>query len=55
MPILKNKVPDSNKYVRAEKIMSSKVMSLRTVESVKKIYEALNTTHHGFPVTNYKG
>ena len=55
MPILKNKVPDSCKYVRAEKIMNSKVKSLRTVESLKKIYEALKTTHHGFPVTNYRG
>jgi len=55
MPILKNKVPESSKYIRAEKIMSSKVKSLRTVESVKKIYEVLKTTHHGFPVTNYRG
>lgn len=55
MPILKNKVPEANKYIRAEKMMSSKVVSLRTVESVKKIYEALKTTHHGFPVLNYRG
>lgn len=55
MPILKKKVPDSCKYVRAEKIMNSKVVSLRSVESVKKVYEALKTSHHGFPVTNLKG
>ena len=55
MPILKNKVPLDERHVRAEKIMNSKVVSLRTVETVKKIYEALKTSHHGFPVTNYKG
>ena len=55
MPILKNKVPDECKYFRAEKIMNPKVVSLRTVESVKKIYEALKTSHNGFPVTNYRG
>jgi hypothetical protein len=35
--------------------MNSKVVSLRSVESVKKIYEALKTSHHGFPVTNLRG
>ena len=55
MPILKNKVLKPYRYVTAEKIMSNNVTSLRTVESIKKIYEALKTTHHGFPVTNYRG
>lgn len=55
MPILKNKVHKTCKYITAEKIMSSNVKSLRTVESVKKIYDALKTSHHGFPVTNYRG
>lgn len=55
MPILKNKVPPSCKHVRAEKIMSSKVVSLRTVDSVKKIYEAIKTSHNGFPIVNLKG
>jgi len=55
MPILKNKVPEQCQYVRAEKIMSSKVVSLRTVDSIKRIYEALKTTHHGFPVINLSG
>ena len=43
------------KYVRAEKIMNSKVVSLRTVESVKKIYDALKTSHNGFPIVNLQG
>lgn len=55
MPILKNKVHKTCKYITAEKIMSSNVKSLRTVESVKKIYDVLKTSHHGFPVTNYRG
>lgn len=55
MPILKNKVPYECKYFRAEKIMNPKVVSLRTVETVKKIYDALKTSHHGFPVTNHRG
>lgn len=55
MPILKNKVPPPNRKIRAEEIMAKKVISLRGVESVSKIYEALKTPHHGFPVMNLSG
>lgn len=55
MPIIKNNVPPSCKYVRAEKIMNANVTSLRCVESVKKIYDAIKKSHHGFPILNYKG
>ena len=55
MPILKRAVPEACRYVPAEKIMHRDVVRLRTVESVKKIYEALRTRHHGFPITNLRG
>jgi|DEB0MinimDraft_12_1074336.scaffolds.fasta_scaffold38188_2 hypothetical protein len=35
--------------------MSKKIVSLRSVDTVKNIYEALKTPHHGFPVTNING
>lgn len=55
MPLLKRRAPDPNRQIRAETIMSPKVITLRTVESVKKIYEALQSPHHGFPVVNMSG
>jgi CBS-domain-containing membrane protein len=55
MPILKKEVPEANRLFRAENIMSKKINSLRSVETVKNIFEALKSTHHGFPVTNIKG
>lgn len=55
MPILKNKTPAMCKQIRAEKIMNSKVVSLRTVDSIKKIYEAVKTSHNGFPIVNLRG
>lgn len=35
--------------------MSSKVITLRTVDSVKRIHEALKSPHNGFPVLNMSG
>jgi predicted transcriptional regulator len=55
MPILKKSVPAVNRMIRAENIMSKKVVSLRSVETVKNIYAALKSSHHGFPVTNING
>jgi H+/Cl- antiporter ClcA len=56
MPILKyTHVPEENRLIRAENIMSKKVVSLRSVETVKNIFTALKTPHHAFPVTNTSG
>jgi hypothetical protein len=55
MPILTRKVPQSNRLIRAENIMAEKVITLRSVDTVKRIYEALKSPHHGFPVVNYSG
>jgi len=35
--------------------MAKKVISLRSVETVKNIYAALKSPHHGFPVVNING
>ena len=55
MPILKRKVPEPNRLIRAENIMADKVITLKTVDSLKRVYEALRSPHHGFPVVNYSG
>mmetsp|Transcript_17794 Transcript_17794/g.30150 ORF Transcript_17794/g.30150 Transcript_17794/m.30150 type:complete len:236 (+) Transcript_17794:1832-2539(+) len=55
MPILKRKVPKENMLIRAENIMSERVICLRSVDSVKRIYEALKSTHHAFPIVNMSG
>ena len=55
MPILKKAVPPENRLIRAENIMAKKVISLRSVETVKNIYAALKSPHHGFPVVNING
>jgi hypothetical protein len=35
--------------------MAKKVVCLKAVESVKKIFEALKSPHHGFPILNMNG
>jgi hypothetical protein len=35
--------------------MAKKVISIKTVDTVKKIFEALKSPHHGFPVLNMNG
>ena len=35
--------------------MAKKVVALRSVDTVKRIYDALKTNHHGFPIMNMKG
>ena len=54
MPILKKAVPYVNTKIRAEEIMSPATISLRSVDSVKNIFAALETSHHGFPILNHK-
>ena len=44
-----------NRQIRAENIMAKQILTLRTVESVKKIYQALKSPHHAFPVLNLSG
>ena len=41
--------------MRAEEIMNPKVISLRSVDTVKQIHAALKSPHHGFPVVNLHG
>jgi hypothetical protein len=56
MPLLKHEnVPDCNRKIRAEEIMAKKVVSLNGVVTVKKIYDALKSPHHGFPILNMGG
>ena len=55
MPILKKSVPACNREIRAEQIMAKKVIAIKSVDSVKKIFEALKSPHHGFPVLNMNG
>lgn len=55
MPILKKDVPAVNAQKRAEEIMNPKVISLRSVDTVKQIHQALKSPHHGFPVLNLNG
>ena len=56
MPILKkDKVPVCNRDIRADKIMAKKVIYLRSVETVKNIFDALVSPHHGFPIVNING
>jgi hypothetical protein len=53
MPLLKHEnIPNQCIQIRAEEIMSKKVISLGGVSTVKKIHEALKSPHHGFPVLN---
>lgn len=53
MPILTKHVPHSNKFLRAEKLMNPNVVSLKAVDTVENIYNAIeNYTHHGFPIVN---
>lgn len=35
--------------------MAKKVVTIKSVDTVKKIYEALKSPHHGFPVLNMNG
>lgn len=42
-----------NRKMRAEEIMSPTCISLKSVDTVKNIFAALNTPHHGFPILNY--
>ena len=55
IPILKKEAPMANRHLRAENIMATPILTMRTVETVKKIYEALKSPHHGFPVLNLNG
>ena len=56
MPIIKHeKVPECNRQIQADKIMAKKVIYLRSVETVKNIFEALKSPHHGFPIVNING
>jgi len=55
MPILTKEVPEENRLKRAENIMSSEVKYLRSVATLKRVYECLKSSHHGFPVLNTRG
>jgi hypothetical protein len=35
--------------------MAKKVISIKAVDTVKKIFEAIKSPHHGFPVLNMQG
>jgi hypothetical protein len=35
--------------------MAKKVISIKSVDTVKKIFEAIKSPHHGFPVLNMNG
>lgn len=53
MPIITGPVPHELKYMRAEKIMNPNVVSLKTVETVENIYNAIKSSgHHGYPIVN---
>lgn len=53
MPILTKHVPHKNKFLRAEKLMNPNVVTLKTVDTVENISNAIeNYTHHGFPIVN---
>ena len=54
MPILTDQVTLSCRYVRAEQMMSTNVLTLNVVDSVENIYTVLKSSHHGFPVLNSK-
>ena len=54
MPILTDQVALSCRYVRAEQMMSTNILTLNVVDSVENIYAALKSSHHGFPVLNSK-
>ena len=51
-PILVESVPKSQKYVIADQIMSSHCVTLKSVDTVGNIYDALKTGHHAFPIMN---
>ena len=55
MPILKGKLPEENRQLRAENMMSKKILYLSSVSTVKEIYQCIRSTHHGFPVVNTNG
>jgi CBS domain-containing protein len=52
MPILIETVPESQKYVIADQIMSTHCVTLKSVDTVSNVYDALKTGHHAFPVMN---
>lgn len=53
MPILTKKCTHGKKFLRAEKLMNPNVVSLKVVDTVENIYNAIvNYTHHGFPIEN---
>ena len=35
--------------------MAKQVISIKSVDTVKKIFEAIKSPHHGFPVLNMQG
>jgi hypothetical protein len=55
MPILQDWIPKSNLSIMAEMMMNENVVMLQRVEKLGNIAEALNTTHHSFPVVNKAG
>lgn len=52
MPILVKHVPHYHKFKRASEIMNPSVVSLKVVDTVENIQEAIKTKHHGFPIVN---
>jgi hypothetical protein len=43
MPILVKEVPTQNRFIKADKIMSNHIESLRCVDTVKNIYNCIKT------------
>ena len=52
MPILVSTIPTETANVSAKTMMSESIVSLKAVEKISTIMEALESTHHGFPVLN---
>ena len=53
MPIIANMVPHCNKFLRAEKIMNPNVVSLKVVDTVENIFNAIKDSgHHAYPIVN---
>jgi hypothetical protein len=55
MPILIDEVPQSERLVVAELLMSRDIVSVGAVDRVSNLMKALSTTHHAFPVFNQLG
>ena len=55
MPILKKEVPFKNREIRAENIMAVNPIYLRSVDTVKRIHDAIKSPHHGVPIVNMSG